>query len=575
MRSNVLEFFVKIKDMASGGLSKFATNAQKAFSLAYASTQKLSGGNKSLAMSYNELQRKISALETNIKNSRSLAHIKAMKSELASLQRFQQKTFGSDSQSSKSGSGLLGSVIGGNLISSGIQKLVSVASGAVGDIWNDAMDSRRLSTAINATTRGQGVEAVAQTRALADKYGIDYKASLEGVKTLTGGLMNMNMPLAKQMQIFEGIAAGASAMKISSEDTKGALLALGQMASKGTVSAEELRGQLGERIPGAFGLAAKAMNVTESQLNKMLENGLIKSADFLPKFAAEMQKTFGNDALANASDPSAIVARYENAMFSLRSEIGNGLMPLVTPILEMFTRLATTVLPFINEGMRQLVGFFSGISISSGEWSSYMSVAYSMITNTWQTLENVFAVVWNIGRELFNWIGQSQLMLDIFWAVGKVFEGIGWVISKVADGISWLWSNILKPLLDGIEKVYRFVKEMLGFGGEKKIAVESSQTLTSTIANKVVTPTSATMQGAQSMLASGQKPSATSNKAANQVAAGVAGGGSRQITINVQKLVGIESQTVSGMSDAVANAGNATLEQLLRIINGGVAMANG
>lgn len=570
MKNNVLEFFVRIKDMASGGLSKFSANAQKAFGLAYTSTQKLVGGNKSLALSYNELQRKISALEEGIRNSRSLSHIKAMKSELASLQRFQQKTFGGESKSS--GGGLLGSIVGGNLIASGVQQLVSVAASAVGDIWNDAMDSRRLSTAIDATTRGQGAEAVAQTRALSDKYGIDYKASLEGVKTLTGGLMGMNMPLAEQMKIFEGIAAGASAMKINSEDTKGALLALGQMASKGTVSAEELRGQLGERIPGAFGLAAKAMNVTESELNKLLEGGLIKAADFLPKFAAEMQKTFGGAALANASDPSAIVARYENAMFALRSELGNGIMPLVTPIIEMFTNLATTVMPYINEGMRQLVTFVSGISIGTGQWSSYLEVAQNFVLNTWQVLQHVFGVVWQIGSELVNWIGKSQLMLDLFWAVGKVFDGIGWVITKAVDGISWLWENVLKPLLNGIEKVYGFVKNMLGFG-DKKLAVEATQTVQAKLPNSVVTPTSATITGAQSIGASA-KPSATT-KAATQAAAGVAGGGSRQITINIQRLVGIENQTVSSVTEGVAGAGNAVLEQLLRTINGGVAMANG
>ena len=44
------------------------------------------------------------------------------------------------------------------------------------------------------------------------------------------------------------------------------MLALAQMASKGTVQAEELRGQLGERLPGAFKIAAAAMGVTQAEL---------------------------------------------------------------------------------------------------------------------------------------------------------------------------------------------------------------------------------------------------------------------------------------------------------------------
>ena len=41
-------------------------------------------------------------------------------------------------------------------------------------------------------------------------------------------------------------------MGLSADQTSGVLLALQQMISKGTVQAEELRGQLGERLPGAL-----------------------------------------------------------------------------------------------------------------------------------------------------------------------------------------------------------------------------------------------------------------------------------------------------------------------------------
>ena len=53
----------------------------------------------------------------------------------------------------------------------------------------------------------------------------------------------------------------------------GAFLALGQMISKGKVQAEELRGQLGKRLPGAFQLAAKAMGMTTAALDKFMADG--------------------------------------------------------------------------------------------------------------------------------------------------------------------------------------------------------------------------------------------------------------------------------------------------------------
>lgn len=73
--------------------------------------------------------------------------------------------------------------------------------------------------------------------------------------------------------IFDAVGIAATVMNLSAEQSEGAFLALSQMASKGKVQAEELRGQLGERIPGALNIAARAMGVTQAQLNDMLDKG--------------------------------------------------------------------------------------------------------------------------------------------------------------------------------------------------------------------------------------------------------------------------------------------------------------
>ncbi len=69
-------------------------------------------------------------------------------------------------------------------------------------------------------------------------------------------------------EIFRAISTASLVLGLSAEQTSGALKALQQIISKGTVQAEELRGQLGERIPGAFQIAARAMGVTTKELGK-------------------------------------------------------------------------------------------------------------------------------------------------------------------------------------------------------------------------------------------------------------------------------------------------------------------
>ena len=72
----------------------------------------------------------------------------------------------------------------------------------------------------------------------------------------------------------------------------GVFLALGQMISKGKVQAEELRGQLGERLPGAFDMAAKAMGVTTAKLDDMLKKGQVTAEEMLPKLAKVLHDDF-------------------------------------------------------------------------------------------------------------------------------------------------------------------------------------------------------------------------------------------------------------------------------------------
>ena len=85
--------------------------------------------------------------------------------------------------------------------------------------------------------------------------------------------------------IFESVSMAGSALALSKDQMDGVFLALGQMISKGKVQAEELRGQLGERLPGAFDAAARAMGVTTAKLDDMLKKGQVTAEEMLPKLA--------------------------------------------------------------------------------------------------------------------------------------------------------------------------------------------------------------------------------------------------------------------------------------------------
>jgi len=113
--------------------------------------------------------------------------------------------------------------------------------------------------------------------------------------------------------IFESITKAGATMGLSTQQQERAFMALNQMMSKGTIQAEELRGQLGEALPGALGIMAKALGVTEKQLGQMMKDGELLASDVLPKFARQLEITYGIENVNRIDTLAAAQGRYTNA----------------------------------------------------------------------------------------------------------------------------------------------------------------------------------------------------------------------------------------------------------------------
>lgn len=132
---------------------------------------------------------------------------------------------------------------------------------------------------------------------LSDKLGLQFQSTAESAKTFFAA--GQGTPLEGSLnRIFESVSGAGAALALSQDDMQGIFLSLGQMISKGTVQAEELRGQLGERLPGAFQLAAKAMNMSTAELGKFMASGELTAEELLPRLAAELDKAFGGKAVS-------------------------------------------------------------------------------------------------------------------------------------------------------------------------------------------------------------------------------------------------------------------------------------
>lgn len=92
--------------------------------------------------------------------------------------------------------------------------------------------------------------------------------------------------------IFEQFSGLGSVMGVDKETQAGIMKALTQMFAKNKVQAEELRGQLGDRMPQAVSLFTKALGVTSAEFEKMLEDGKVTS-DVIFQAGQQIEKTYG------------------------------------------------------------------------------------------------------------------------------------------------------------------------------------------------------------------------------------------------------------------------------------------
>jgi len=145
--------------------------------------------------------------------------------------------------------------------------------------------------------------------------------------SLTASVKGAGKETADAEKVFKAIAAGIRGTGGNLEDMKAAMRATSQVFSKGKVSAEELRQQLGERLPGAFTLFADSMDKTPAELDKALEQGKVTLDDFM-KFAEKLFDTYGENAEILAASPEAAGDRLRTEMSNLKDSLGDILRPM-------------------------------------------------------------------------------------------------------------------------------------------------------------------------------------------------------------------------------------------------------
>ena len=154
---------------------------------------------------------------------------------------------------------------------------------------------------------------------LAKSYSQDMVSLIENFAQFHAACEKTNLGLENQKLVFEALTKAAAYYHMSADRSRDMMNAITQMMSKGKVSAEELRRQLGNALPGAFNLMAAAMGVSTEKLEDMMKKGQVISSEVLPRFAAMLNTVTKN---ADFNSVQMSLNRLKNSWYELVENSG-------------------------------------------------------------------------------------------------------------------------------------------------------------------------------------------------------------------------------------------------------------
>lgn len=213
----------------------------------------------------------------------------------------------------------------------------------VKDLVDSSIAMEKMTLGLRGATgsASQGAVEFAYLNEVVDKLHLDLKSSGEAFTLLTAAARGTTLEGKATRDIFEAVAASSMVLGRSTQDTEGSLYAIQQMMSKGKVTSEELRRQLGDRLPGAFKMAAKAMNMTEAELDSAMRKGEVYSNDFIPKFTKVLNEAYGSSVPGAMNSTIAKMNELNTAMFRSKAAIAqSGMIDVVKGLADAFIEVA-------------------------------------------------------------------------------------------------------------------------------------------------------------------------------------------------------------------------------------------
>ena len=222
---------------------------------------------------------------------------------------------------------------------------------------------QKLEVALRGVTKTQTEFAKAQ-KIISDtsrRLNVPLGSATKQFTTLSASVIGAGGNVDDAEKVFKGVSEAIKATGGDAEDVQSAIRAMSQIFGKGKVSAEELQGQLGERLPGAVVKFANATGRTLPELQKDLRDGTVGLNDVM-KFVVKLSEDHADAAEKMANSQADAGQKMAVALRELQKEFGDLFVPVGAMIQRFIASLANM--------LTAIVKFFRGVKKENNEMAA-------------------------------------------------------------------------------------------------------------------------------------------------------------------------------------------------------------
>lgn len=470
----------------------------------------------------------------------------------------------------------LGDLVAGNILSGALAQVGQIATQGVGNALNAAFERQKIEASYSILAGGsaQGEALVGELKRLMRDTMLGSEVFGAAQTMMAFGVQG---DISKRIEQIGNVAIG-DAQKLQS-----LTLALSQMSAAGKLQGQDRL----QMINAGWNPLATISDMTGKSvavLNEEMSKGLI-SSDMVWRaldYATQEGGKFGGVLDAIAKTPAGQQMLMMGQLDEMLVELGNALMPIAMDVMRVVNDYVVPLVEVYIPHLREAVQYVWGVLT---QWLAALSPIKEILsgittegTTQWEYLQGLKGVWESLIPVLSQLLGfVARLASDIVAIINNseslkmAWDVISWLMKGAVTVISWagqmlegLWRTVLKPIIDGIQRVVNIVPRLLrGRGGRAGEGSGSSMPGQESGDSNVL----ATAQAEQ--LASMQSANTAS---ASAMSGSVSSGSPKVVNVSVGKLldsITIESAT---LREGVEEVEKIVLDTLARVLAQGASV---